>query len=145
LKPTGLRARSLGLGESIELRRCQQHLGGQLEFSLNCGNDAVFFCGVSRARLNISISALLFFVPSKSENHARISGGSLRHLVGQVRIFERSILRDSVQGNLLHRLYVVVAQAAGVASFIATAQQKFKHRTGYMQPLFIQHRLQPAG
>jgi hypothetical protein len=48
----------------------------------------------------------------------------LRHLVGQVRANQRSILRDAVQGNLLHRLYVVVAQAAGVASFIAAAQQK---------------------
>jgi hypothetical protein len=58
---------------------------------------------------------------------------------------QRSILRDAVQANLFHRLYFVVAQAAGFASFIATAQQKFKHRTGYTQPLLIQHRLQPAG
>jgi len=78
-------------------------------------------------------------------NHARISGGSLLYRVGRVRILQRSILRDAVQANLLHRLYFVVAQAAGVASFIATAQQKFKHRTGYKQPLLIQRRLQPAG
>ena len=61
-----------------------------------------------------------------------------------LRLIRRSILRDAVQANLFQRLNFVVAQEAGVASFIATAQQKFKHRTGYMQPLFIQHRLQPA-
>ena len=57
--------------------------------------------------------------------------------VGLVRTNQRSILRDAVQGNLFHRLYFVVAQAAGIAGFIATAQQKFKHRTGYTQPLLI--------
>jgi hypothetical protein len=45
----------------------QQHLGGQLKFSLNTSNGAIFFCGVSEFRFNISISALLFFVPNKSE------------------------------------------------------------------------------
>jgi hypothetical protein len=78
-------------------------------------------------------------------NHAHISGDSLLYQVGLVRILRRSILRDAVQANLFQRRYFVAAQAAGVASFIATAQQKFKHRTGYTQPLFIQHRLQPAG
>jgi hypothetical protein len=78
-------------------------------------------------------------------NHASISGGSLRYQVGQVLVNQRSILRNAVQANLLHQLYFVVAQAAGIASFIATAQQKFKHRTGYTQPRHIQHRLQPAG
>ena len=145
MNPVGLRARSLGLGESAKPIRGQQHLGGQLEFILNTSNGAVFFCGVSEPRLKISTSALLFFVPIRAVNHAYICGGSLCYQVGWVRILRRSILRDSVQGNLFHRLYFVVAQAAGVASFIATAQQKFKHRTGYTQPLLIQHRLQPAG
>jgi len=86
---------------------------------LNTSYDAVFFCGVSRSRLNIGTSTLLFFVPSKSENHAHISGGSLRYQVGRVQILKRSILRDAVQANLFHRLYFVVAQAAGVAIFIA--------------------------
>jgi hypothetical protein len=95
---------------------------------LNISNGAVFFCGVSRPRLNISIS-----------------GGSLFYQVGLVLVNQRSILRDAVQANMSHRLYFVVAQAAGVAGFIATAQQKFKHRTGYTQPLLIQDRLQPAG
>jgi hypothetical protein len=125
--------------------RCQPHLGGQLKFSLNTSNGAVFFCGINEPRFNISISALFFFVPNKSENHACINGGSLRYQVGRVRILKCSILRDAVQANLFRRLYFVVAQAAGIASFIATAQQKFKHRTGYTQPLLIQHRLQPAG
>jgi hypothetical protein len=88
---------------------------------------------------------LFFSVPIRAVNHAHISGGSLLYQVGLVRTLKRSMLRDAVQANLLHRLYFVVAQAAGVASFIATAQQKFKHRTGYTQPLLIQHRLQPAG
>ena len=78
-------------------------------------------------------------------NHAHISGGSLLYQVERVRVLKRSFLRDAVQANLFQWLYLVVAQAAGVASFIATAQQKFKHRTGYKQPLLIQHRLQPAG
>jgi len=47
LNPAGLRARSLGLDESAKPRRCQQHLGGRLKFSLNTSNGAVFFCGVS--------------------------------------------------------------------------------------------------
>jgi hypothetical protein len=86
---------------------------------LNTSNAAVFFLGVSRARLNIGTSTLLFFVPSKSDNHAHISSGSLLYQVWLVRILKRSILRDAVQANLLHRLNFVVAQAAGVASFIA--------------------------
>jgi hypothetical protein len=133
------------LGKSSKLSCHHQHLGGRLKFTLNTSNGAVFFCGVSRPRLNISISALLFFVPNKSENHAHISGGSLLYQVGRVRILQRSILRDAAQASLFQRLYFVVAQAAGIASFSATAQQKFKHRTGYTQPLLIQHRLQPAG
>jgi hypothetical protein len=124
LNPAGLKDRSLGLGESAKPMRCQPHLGGQLEFSLNTNKCAVFFFGVSRSRLNISISALLFFVPNKSENHAHISGGSLRYRVGQVRILKRSILRDAVLVNQFWQLYFVVAQAAGVVSLIATAQQK---------------------
>jgi hypothetical protein len=88
---------------------------------------------------------LFFFVPLRAVNHANISGGSLLYQVRLVRLIRRSILRDAVQANLFHQLYFVVAQAAGVVSLIATAQQKFKHRTGYTQPLFIQHRLQPAG
>ena len=130
MNPAGLRARSLRFGESTKPIRGQQHLGGRLRFSLNGSNGAVFFCGVSRSRLNISISALLYFVPIRAVNHAHISGGSLLYQVWLVRILERSILRDAVLANLLHRLYFVVAQEAGVASFIATAQQKFKHRTG---------------
>ena len=69
----------------------------------------------------------------------------LLYQVGLVPMNQRYILRDAVQANQFQQLYFVVAQAAGVVSFIATAQQKFKHRTGYTQPLFIQHRLQPAG
>jgi hypothetical protein len=71
------------LGESSKPIRCQQYLGGQLKFSLNTSNGAVFF-----------------FVPNKSENHAHIGGGSLFYRVGLVRIFRRSILRDAVQANL---------------------------------------------
>ncbi|MFM5463485.1 hypothetical protein ACET66_05260 [Aeromonas simiae] len=95
--------------------------------------------------MNTNSGAVFFFVPNRPVNHASIGGGSLLYQVGLVRILRRSILRDAVQANLFHRPYFVVAQAAGVASFIATAQQKFKHRTGYTQPLFIQRRLQPAG
>jgi hypothetical protein len=36
----------------------------------------------------------------------------------------RSILRGAVQTNQFRQLYIVVAQAAGIAGFIATAQQK---------------------
>jgi hypothetical protein len=57
-------------------------------------------------------------------NHSRINGGSLRHWVRLAQVNQRSILRDAVLANPIHRLYFVVAQAAGVASFIATAQQK---------------------
>jgi hypothetical protein len=57
-------------------------------------------------------------------NHACINGGSLLYQVGLVQLIQRSILRGSVQANPSHRLYFVVAQAAGVVSFIATAQQK---------------------
>jgi len=65
--------------------------------------------------LKISTSALLFFVPSKSENHASISCGSLLYQVGLVQKLKRSILRDAVQLNMFQRLNFVVAQAAGVA------------------------------
>jgi len=57
-------------------------------------------------------------------NHANISGGSLLYQVGQVRILRRSILHGAVQVNLLRQLYFVAAQAAGIACFNATAQQK---------------------
>jgi hypothetical protein len=43
----------------------------------------------------------------------------LLYQVELVRLKRGSILRDAVQANLFHRLYFVVAQAAGVASFIA--------------------------
>jgi hypothetical protein len=119
MNPAGLRARSLGLGESTKPIRYQLHLGGRLKFSLNGSNSAVFFCGVSGSRFNIGTSALLFFVPNKSVNHACIDGGSLLYQVGRARILKRSILRDAVQLNLFQRLNFVVAQAAGVASFIA--------------------------
>jgi len=69
--------------------RCHQHLGGRLRFSLNISNGAVFFCGVSRSRLNTSISAQLFFVPNKSVNHAYIGGGSLYYqvrLLGEISV-----------------------------------------------------------
>jgi hypothetical protein len=104
--------------------RCQQHLGGRLRFSLDTSNSAVFFCGVGKAGFNISTSALLFVVPSKSVNHANIGGGSLLYQVWLVRVNQRSILRDAVQANQFRQLYFVVAQAAGVAGFIAAAQQK---------------------
>jgi hypothetical protein len=91
---------------------------------LNTCNGAVFFCGVSGSRLNISISALFFFVPNKSVNHAHISGGSLLYQVGLNRTNQRSILRDAVQANPPHQLCLVVTQAAGIAGFIVTAQQK---------------------
>jgi hypothetical protein len=48
-------------------------------------------------------------------NHASISGGSLLYQVGPAQILKRSILRDAVQANQVHRLYFVVAQAADVA------------------------------
>ncbi|WP_429044641.1 hypothetical protein [Aeromonas veronii] len=105
---------------------------------MNTSNGAVFFSGVSGPSLNIGISALLFIVPNKSENHACISGGSLLYRVVLVQLIQRSTLRDAVQASPFHRLNFVVAQAAGVAGFIATVQQKFKHRTGYTQPLIIQ-------
>jgi hypothetical protein len=79
--------------------RCQRHLGGRLRFSLDTSNSAVFFCGVSKAGFNISTSALLFVVPSKSVNHANIGGGSLLYQVWLVRVNQRSILRDAVQAN----------------------------------------------
>ena len=115
MNPDGLRARSPGLSESPKLIRRQQHLGRQLKFSLNTNHGAVFFCGVSRSRSTIGTDTLFFFVPSKSENHACISGGSLRYQVGLIRISKRSILRDAVQANLFHQVYFVVTQAAGVA------------------------------
>jgi len=145
MNPAGFRARWLGLGESSKPMRCQRHLGGRFKFSLNGSNGAFFFFGVSWPRLKIGISALLFFVPIRAVNHAHISAGSLLYQVGLARVNQRSILRDAAQASLFRRLNFVVAQAAGVACFIATAQQKFKHRTGYTQPLLIQHRLRPAG
>jgi hypothetical protein len=75
---------------------------------LNGSTGAVFFLGVSEFRLNISTSALLFFVPSG--------------LVGSGYLVFYSSWRCS--GQLLHRLCFVVAQAAGIAGFIVTAQQK---------------------
>jgi hypothetical protein len=49
--------------------------------------------------LLIGTCALRFFVPSKSENHAHISGGSLLYQVALVLVNQRSILRDAVQAN----------------------------------------------
>jgi hypothetical protein len=89
----------LGFIESSNPIRYRQHLGGRFKFSLNGSNRAVFFLGINESRLNISTSALLFFVPSKSVNHARIGCGSLLYQVGLVRILRRSILRDAVQAN----------------------------------------------
>jgi hypothetical protein len=57
-------------------------------------------------------------------NHSSISGGSLLYQVGLALVNQRSILRDVVQANLFQQLYFVVAQEAGIAGFIATAQQK---------------------
>jgi hypothetical protein len=48
----------------------------------------------------------------------------LFHQVGFNRVIWRSILHGAVQANPFRRLYFVVAQAAGIAGFIATAQQK---------------------
>ena len=76
---------------------------------------SLFSSLVLAVQVKISISALLFFVPNKSVNHARIGGGSLLYQVGLIRMLERPILRGSVQANLFRRLYFVVAQAAGVA------------------------------
>ena len=87
------------LGESSKPMRCQRHLGGRFKFSLNGSTGATFFLGVSEPRLNINTSALLFFVPNKSENRARISGGSLLYRAGRVGKLKRSILRDAVQAN----------------------------------------------
>ena len=115
MNPADLRSRPFGLLESASQFGCQQHLGGRLKFSLNGSNGAVFFCGVSRSRLNISISALLFFVPNKSVNHASIDGGSLPYQAVWVRELKRSILRDAVQANPLRQQYFVVTQEAGVA------------------------------
>jgi len=81
LNHAGLRALSLWSGETFKPSRCQRHFGGSLKSSLNTRNGAVFFSGVSQPRLDISISALLFFVPSKSDNHARFNGGSLHYQV----------------------------------------------------------------
>jgi hypothetical protein len=57
-----------------------------IEVQFEYRHGAVFFCGVSESRLNIGISALLFFVPNKSENHAHISGGSLLYQVRLVQL-----------------------------------------------------------
>ena len=99
--------------------RCQQHLGGQLKFSLITSNVAFFFFGVSRPRSNIGISALLFFVPIRAVNHAHISAGSLLYQVGLARVNQRTILRDAAQASLFHRLNFVAAQTAVIASFVA--------------------------
>jgi hypothetical protein len=48
----------------------------------------------------------------------------LFHQVWLALVIWRSILHDVVQANPFHRLYFVVAQAAGIAGFMATAQQK---------------------
>jgi hypothetical protein len=49
---------------------------------------------------------------------------SLFHQVWFNRVIWRSILHGSVQPNPFHRLYFVVTQAAGIAGFSVTAQQK---------------------
>jgi hypothetical protein len=123
---------------------CQQHLGGRLKFSLDTSLCAIFFCGVSNPG-STSASAPCSSLFQSGPLTMPISAAVLCFIELVSRILMRSILRDAVQANLFHRLNFVVAQAAGVASFIATAQQKFKHRTGYTQPLLIQHRPKPAG
>jgi hypothetical protein len=40
------------------------------------------------------------------------------------RVIWRSILHDAVQASMFQQRYFVVAQAAGIAGFMATAQQK---------------------
>jgi hypothetical protein len=124
LNPAGFRDLSFWSSETFKYIRYQRHLGAQLKSSLNTSTGAAFFLGVSEFRLNISTSALLFFVPSKSVNHTSISGGSLLYQVELVRLKRCSILRDAVQTNLFQQRYFVVAQAAGIAGFMATAQQK---------------------
>jgi hypothetical protein len=64
LNPAGFRDLSVGSGESCKLIRYSRHLGGFFESGLNARIGATFFLGVSGARLNISTSALLFFVPT---------------------------------------------------------------------------------
>jgi hypothetical protein len=64
LNPAGFRDLSFWSSETFKYIRYQQHLGGSLRFSLNGSNGATFFLGVSRAKLNIGTSALLFFVPT---------------------------------------------------------------------------------
>ena len=135
----------VGVGLIIQTNALSAATWRPIEVQFEYQQWRCFLLWREQSRLNIGISALLFFVPNKSVNHACIGGGSLCYQVGLVRMFRRSILRDVVRVNLVHRLNFVVAQAVGVVSFIATAQQKFKHRTGYTQPLLIQHRLQPAG
>jgi hypothetical protein len=49
---------------------------------------------------------------------------SLFHQACFNRVIWRYILHDAAQANLFRRLCFVVAQAAGIASYIATAQQK---------------------
>jgi hypothetical protein len=64
LNPAGFRDLSFWSGETFKYIRYQRHLGAQLKSSLNTSTGATFFLGVSRARLKIGTSALLFFVPS---------------------------------------------------------------------------------
>jgi hypothetical protein len=64
LNPAGFRDLSFWSGETCKPIRYSRHLGGFFEFSLNGSTGAAFFLGVSEFRLNISTSALLFFVPT---------------------------------------------------------------------------------
>jgi hypothetical protein len=108
LNPAGVRDLPFWSSETFKYIRYQQHLDSQLKPNLNASTGAAFFLGVSGAGVNISTSALFFFVPT-----------------GLVyRVIWRSILHGAVRLNMFHRLYFVVAQAAGIASFGATAQQK---------------------
>jgi hypothetical protein len=64
LNPAGVRDLPFWSSETFKYIRYQQHLGAQLKSSLNTSTGAAFFLDVSGARVNISTSALLFFVPS---------------------------------------------------------------------------------
>jgi hypothetical protein len=96
------------LSESAEPIGCQQHLGCRLKFSLNTSYGAVFFFGVS----------------SPGSTSASAPCSSLFHQVGFNQVIWRSILHGAVQANPFQRPYFVVTQAAGIAGFMATAQQK---------------------
>jgi hypothetical protein len=64
LNSAGVRDLPFWSGETCKPSRYPRHFGGSLKSSLNTSTGAAFFLGVSGARVNISTSALLFFVPS---------------------------------------------------------------------------------